>query len=163
MIIQASLTQTSQKNKVKWRCYFNGRWKDTCDQIRVANNQKKAYFTEWGKEFGFRHVKGMWKCIGGLTLLISMFLNQSINQYGPVSKSIKIFCLPKRHRYSVKHSSHCTNRHTLSYHSLVGLMRLSEVTFPKSEVTICSMGEQKEFWQHICWPLGCRADLPRSY
>lgn len=34
--------------------YFNGRWKDTYDQIRDINNQKRAYFTAC-EESGFAH------------------------------------------------------------------------------------------------------------
>lgn len=96
-----SLTQKASKDKAKWLCYFDDRWKNTCNRIREINNQHSAFWKISWKEFGTRHARE------GDAKAQTETESQKfwMRQIGLTHQS-KVFSLPKRHESSVNVGSH---------------------------------------------------------
>ncbi|XP_023378429.1 uncharacterized protein LOC105304797 isoform X2 [Pteropus vampyrus] len=126
----------SPKKKAKRLCCFNDKWKDTYDWIREVNNQNRAFCTICRKEFGFGCGRE-----GDVKAHMETVSHKSRMRQASVSKPIKsVFMSQKDTSVQSKIAAaelawaYHTNKHVLSYHFLDCYMKLSEVTFPDSEV-----------------------------
>lgn len=125
----------SPKKKAKRLCCFNDKWKDTYDWIREVNNQNRAFCTVCRKEFGFGCGRE-----GDVKAHMETVSHKSRMRQASVSKPIKsVFMSQKDTSVQSKIAAaelawaYHTNKHVL-YHFLDCYMKLSEVTFPDSEV-----------------------------